>query len=601
MKESDKKGNIVDVFEGSVDLLSRFMDFGKDYDAMKLLGDKLKICFVANPFYLGLAFSTNELTYSYINKTYDSIEDIAYYVKRHVTEFTYEAISSLNIEMQEITYKTCCIYYYCMDKDDFTLLNNIIKQGYKKLYRYLLGVEGVVDNEIDMLYIKTYGTWLDKEKNVYTKGDLSIYTYHIVCAYFCYFNDKEYVPTNNALYSTIFNMVQILVTTKNEIESIKARDKVPYDFNVFKSEGNKDSGEKSNTYLLDIGAGFENIYSEESTDKLYEKYGIKKGINNLDIIVGCYKDKILIDKLGEEKVKNSNFMELSNNTKFDDPFIVTYVLLIGAMKLAGLIDSTFLNQNLTYEEVTLCLLGVENYRVDNKDATEDDCKRVLAITLVIMNLATQYKKASRLGILKDLQDKSNEASLLIQEYREKLGVLNKQVEEAQTREVQLKNKLDTRESELLRKIAELEKENKILKEDLKDYESIKREVVGLREKVYTESKLEGENELENKSVESMKDYLEDKEIVIIGGNPQWVGKLSKELPHVKFIEFKSISRYLTSLSKLERVYLNVEYFNHPTYYKLMNSLVGTKVKVHYLSGYSNMKRVIEELYSYEMM
>ena len=566
------------------DLFMDVIDFGYNLSDIRAVSKQLKSNYLANPVYLGMAFSDNPIIHDDINKAYDSVYNIVEYMNEYASEMTYDAISSFNIERQDIIYKTCALFYYCFSLDDFTIMNKIIKKGYKRLYRHLENAKGTLDTEVDIVQAHKI------EHS--TLNDLKVYSFEIVAAYYCYFNNKEFLLTTNSLYSWSMHIIQSLIVNKRELKNIKARKDVPFDMNTLMSPIFRQH-EKPKYASCDKN---DKKYSKESIDELYKKYGVSKTYLTVDMIMADYRHQNMVEKYGKDCEVLFNYMELVAKEDVSDEILITYDFMLGCLRLAGLYPLAFMVQPLEREEITLCLLGLEDFRLQH-DMTVEETKKLLPHMLIMFCLGKQYRKASKVSIIDDLENKAFEINELRKEYQEKVNTIDEKAHRFESKANHLEKRLKDTESELLKRISELEKQNSELKKDLEDYQSIKKEVVGLRDKVYKDSVRKEDEEC---SIESMTSYINDRAITIIGGNPQWVGKLSKELPNIKFIEFKSINNSINTIKKLDRVYLNVEYFNHPMYYKLMNSLSDCKTKVVYLSGYTNTQRTIKEIYDYEV-
>ena len=564
------------------DLFMDVIDLSDNLGDMIYVSKKLKSVYIGNPVFLGLAFSDNPIIQDDIDKAYSGIEDIALYMNNYASDITYDAISSFNIERQQSIYKTCAILSYCLDVEDFTILNKIIKKGYKRIYKHLLNADGVTDLEVDSIHTNRL--------EMSTLNDLKIYSLEIVAAYFCYFNNKEFLLTSNSLYSWSLHIIHSLLVNRREIINIKANKDLPFNMDIMMSS--KFRGEESR-YLTD--SLDDKKYSKENIDKLYNKYGVSKTFLTVDMIMSEYRHSLIEDVYGKDCDIMWNYMQIVAEFDKSDEILRTYDFMMGCLRLGGLYPLAFMVQPLERAEITFCLLGLDDFRKAHK-LSVTETKKLLPHMLILYCLGKQYKKASKLSVIDDLENKALQITKLRDEYQNKLNEVNNKAQEYEDRCDKLESRLKNTEIELLRRITELEKENSKLKEELVDYDIVKKEVASLREKVYYD---EMYKEDEDENIEDMTSYLRDRTITVIGGNPQWVNKLSNELPNIKFIEFKSIGNYLATIRKAGKIYLNVEYFNHPSYYKLMNSLSNAKVKIVYLSGYSNIQRTIRELYNYE--
>lgn len=561
-------------------------------EIMAMMGDRrkveglknsLKALYVGNPIFLGLAISDNPIIRDDIIKAYDSIPNIYSYHKKYNMPIVNDLITQFDIERQDICLKVCCLYAYCAMTWDYSKLESILKKGYKKVYKYVTTEEIVTEIGIDFCMNHKQG---DAKLN-----DLYVYSLEIVGAYICYMKDIDFYLTTDSLYNWSLVIIHCSLSNKMEIESIKANKGAPLDISSLISEYLAEDRD----YTPDtIQVKDDTLYSKERINELYKKYKVTKKYLNVDMILSEYRHDEMMKVYGDDL--GLDYMKVVSEFNKKDPILKNYEYLLGCIRASGLYTLSFSTKNLEREEVTFCLIALEDYRKQIGLSVEE-AHKLLPTILLMYTLCKEYKKAGKIGVLNEIENKALETNKIYDEYSKKLNEIEEKQHMLVNRAEKAESKLRDKEEELLSRIRELEKENTRLKDDLSEYETIKREVNGLKSALVEQVNNE---EIPDTSFEHMIYELNTKDIVVIGGNPQWVKKMEEVLPKAKFINFKYIKSHLNSIIKRDCIYLNVEYFNHPSYYKLLDSLNGTNVKVKYLKGYSNIERSVKEIYEYEV-
>ena len=163
-------------------------------------------------------------------------------------------------------------------------------------------------------------------------------------------------------------------------------------------------------------------------------------------------------------------------------------------------------------------------------------------------------------------------------------------------------------SELRRRLNQQEQENRYLREMyrsakvaqaekdkmLSSCEREREELIALREFVYRSAQ-EWEDVPEEK-ITDMRAFLQNKQVVIIGGHISWINKMSKLFPNWMFVQlgaYKTVDGKM--LENKDRVYFFTDYLNHISYNKFVAAVRERKIPFGYLHN-TNIDHVIKQVY-----
>lgn len=158
------------------------------------------------------------------------------------------------------------------------------------------------------------------------------------------------------------------------------------------------------------------------------------------------------------------------------------------------------------------------------------------------------------------------------------------------------------EEEICRRDVELEqcnKEIKQLRSELRKYET---ELEKMEQSKKELDALEAfqmmkEDDLHEKvSNEEMISYLHEKEIVIIGGHPNWHQKIKSIFPHFYIWEADDLHKDLTPIDDVDAVFIYWAYLSHPMYWKVKKQLMNSCAKLFFLEQNTNIDKTISQLY-----
>ncbi len=122
------------------------------------------------------------------------------------------------------------------------------------------------------------------------------------------------------------------------------------------------------------------------------------------------------------------------------------------------------------------------------------------------------------------------------------------------------------------------------------------ELVKIREYLYNLTE-EDTNQQDTVSLEEIKEYLNEKRIVVVGGHINWQQKIKKECAQWSFIDASAACTLRTDvLRKADFVYFFTDTLAHGVYYKYMNALKESNVKFGYIHGV-NVENTLRKMYT----
>ena len=129
---------------------------------------------------------------------------------------------------------------------------------------------------------------------------------------------------------------------------------------------------------------------------------------------------------------------------------------------------------------------------------------------------------------------------------------------------------------------------------LENYESEHDELIALRNHIYNIS--ENDIVISPESLQEMKEFLQAKKIILIGGHVNWMKKLRSIFPDWVYIESNTSGAVNTNiLNSADYVYFFTDYINHSTYYRFIHIVRQCEIPFGYIHSV-NIEAVIKQLY-----
>lgn len=232
-----------------------------------------------------------------------------------------------------------------------------------------------------------------------------------------------------------------------------------------------------------------------------------------------------------------------------------------------------------YEEETftrndlLDIINVIALSIRDKKITEDDAPLILTIGLIIRSFSRMHKKlvdklsnnttVSRLSYNENEKKLKLEISSIKDKYDEQIRINRKKQQELNAIQIKYdksQNTIDTLNS----KIEELEEKTRVLEALLerKDIAAVK------------------ENTEENKKDDNIS-ILNNKNIVVFGGPPNWHTSVKKVLPNATCIPVSNKSFNTSIIDNSDIIVIKTDYLSHAQWYKIINQARNKNKKVLY--------------------
>lgn len=353
--------------------------------------------------------------------------------------------------------------------------------------------------------------------------------------------------------------------------------------NVVKKSGGLDNvsddyinGQILILYFLANGHEKEIVY-----DDFYKRF-----MGNLSLRWNHYRDndpsRLSIKNVDKEtlnkvrNLKNQIFSENGSFSNFHSMYTKmreqseTTAFLFDFDKLSC--DSVFKDIKFSDRDITEILLV---FLVRNETYTLDKATDFLCSGVYIRYLIKAYKE------VKKKYFENNRETMYVE-----LEGLEKERDEYAKENKLLKKELAANVS----KIEHLERENKKLREEVEREKRSRNELNSLREFLFNLDRQEDYIE-ENVNLELLKDV----KAVVIGGHDKWQARMKEYLPNYIFISPDQLNFDIKTLEKVEIVFIYTNYLSHALYYKVMQALEGSSIKISYVNN-QNDQMVLKAMY-----
>lgn len=226
------------------------------------------------------------------------------------------------------------------------------------------------------------------------------------------------------------------------------------------------------------------------------------------------------------------------------------------------------------------------------DLTEDENLDLIASLMYTKAILSDYQKSKRIVLSKDISGDSTDDSDNNPEITRLTSMLSKK--DAQISELSLK--ISARESELVAEIDRLKRQLQ-LKEDI---ETELRAQIKAFEEVFDKAPEEVDKDFEialklNKDLKTILEELNDKLLVVVGGNPNWVKKMRNILPNIIYLDGNRVNYSLTFLNNVDFVFINTMSGSHTATRRVEDYLEGRGVPIGYLNTPTNLELSVREM------
>lgn len=543
---------------------------------------------------LVLALSMDRFLWQHVDKVYNEDKNKYYesYLKSIFKDLQIKFMFS--IQVRSYIEKVAGIEYWCRENNDDRPILKLIQKGYNSLYRMFKLNPEVVDIGD---YIKTH---LNNRKNV---------------------NKKSSVLNPETFLSRRLDMSKVYVVSEflsNKFQvSVEGLSREKYlDIHV-SSISRIDIANKV------INKQIENIKNGDDLDIIFKnllgvKYNDLKKVKNLEYfldlidisqILSCYNSKrVLCTDLKRinlfdnvEDIKNKfegDMIEWISNKNQIKISRFMRVIINDLGMLEDMANDIYLDENI----ICLALVELINYMkstygcFDIDKLNEFNIQYYFLSTVFMMAFINNYKNLNKntFGISEE------ENFYTIKSLKSKIESLSKEkqiLEDSLQKNIENKNLMI---KSLLNDIDVLKKENKKMLKEINKIDDYKKELFALREYAYEQSVL-AENEVAltmvDLTLKEKVDKINEKNIVIFGGHPNWVNNLKKYFPNQKFVDIKALSSTkINFIDNKDLIVVCTNVYNHGWHYKINSYLSKHKnTELLYVDDI-NQKFVIDKIY-----
>ncbi|WP_315071201.1 hypothetical protein [uncultured Clostridium sp.] len=217
--------------------------------------------------------------------------------------------------------------------------------------------------------------------------------------------------------------------------------------------------------------------------------------------------------------------------------------------------------------------------------------------IFVQSLLNEYQKVRKLYIekngeelnfkLKELEQRLNRVEIENSSLKSKLEELNEEKASYDKNLAYEINKLDNAHK---LEIKVMEERLKNLENKLNEEKNLRAELESLREYELNLSD-DSENLDLNKNLE---DYIENKKIIIIGGDKEWRRRFRIKYPQIRTLNGFNENFDINALNNADYIFFYTKYMNHSTFHKAMNYIKFNQCNFGYI-GKTNMELVEQEI------
>jgi hypothetical protein len=501
------------------------------------------------PQFLSIALGGNPFLHPYIDQYYRKNEWVYYEAYQRSGLKDNSMFAMYTTKSEEKIRQVAGIVEWCNQNGELTVLDQLIKKGYKFVYQYVQR-----HSEVDLEhFVRSYAK---KQKNKQVT-EIELFYQNIVLWYLC---TRENKPLNT--YSVTWQSFQDLIhSALNEVEL----EEVNFSNQVIEE------------HKAEINALYEEYHIPKNPE--FNSFGVF-----LEFLIGTGLLKIL-------EINPAFDIEKAQQLVFQQSPTKHIGALGGWLKILKIheLDAT---EQMPFSKRDLDMVFMELLHAKKHNHLTKEEQDLFIMSCFYMKcLSYLYRDTKKLYLDQSKQDyylemKAKETRILQQEKEQlrKEEEWNQTVEKHQKKIAGLTQEL--REANL--KIRQLEQQ-------IDQMEDSSKEVHALRSYVYHEEQVFDQVETAP-SLQTMTNFIQSKRIIIFGGHPNWRQKLKDILPSVDFMDVDDLNRDITKIQRFESVFINTSIFAHTFYRKIMKEVAKSETSLFYLNGQSNVEKTITEIY-----
>ncbi len=512
---------------------------------------------------LVIALGYNKYLHEEIDKVYEKNRLGYYEAFKNSGLYNDMVMESFTAIQEEKMKKVAGIVEWSYKRNDLTLVENLIKKGYKDVLRYY-------QQNKKGLSLEEFSKYISKRKGgEYSLSELDLAMYHCVLIYIAY-KDKYNV---NALLSTPFGRLAIQVI-EGLILNIGQR--------IIRESGLKEDKDVPYDKVIE----FVNNTLKINMDKKFPA--------NINILFDFSINQGIEEKIKElmPNIKEVDFkfmQETRSNLFFEDiyKYIGGYTDLL---KMSGLNYDDLLNIEINKDDLVLYAYSALRKEKENNYSPEEIKQHFIA-SLFMHCLFQHYNQQKKIFI----DDTAEKWYLDIKNREEHLEQRERFYKRAQENiEGELK-KTKEKNKEKSDEITKLKKEIERLNKQVDAHKEEKEELVELRNFAYNQPKLKLDDDAEP-SIKEAAELLSKKKIIVCGGHSNMQRKLKEWLPNLDTLSTETLGKSFSYLTKYDAVYFYPNYANHSFYKKIKSAIANSNTKFVYLPDVDNMEKLVINMY-----
>jgi hypothetical protein len=501
-----------------------------------------------NQFFI-IALGGNSYLHPYIDASYRKYEG-EYYEAYKASGLSENPLFSMySTHNEEKIRQVAGMVAWAEHNNDFSRIEQLIKKGYKFVYQYV--------KRHDNIDFEHFMRTFSKRKKSEMVKEVELVYQNIVLWYLCVREDRPFNTENVA-----WNSFQaVLGTTLNEIKMQKI---------IFSKD------------MI--------VKHREEISRLYIKYNIPK--NPRFTSLGELLEYLISDTLKRIYENNPDCPSVQAEERVFQASPAKYIGAIGGwFKTLNIHELDATEQiPMTRNDLDMVFLEIL-YAQKYNHITEEDQDLFFITCLYLKCLGSLYHDTKKLYLDHSKGDFYLELQSKENQLKDQEAKLTRQQQEWQCAVKKQQREIEGLTSELMEAQAKIRQ----LEQQIGSMEDYTNEVHALRNFAYREEQSPTEK---TPPLDTMKEFIDSKRIVLFGGSTTWQQKLAEHLPTVQFVDVDELHRDISKIKRMDAVFINTSVFAHSFYKKIIKELGTSNTPLYYLSGHSNLEKTIAEIYNW---
>jgi len=502
-------------------------------------------------FYIIIAIGSNSFLYNDIETIYNENKEMYYDIFKNSSYYNNEYILSLSTLTYKCIQQFCGIYLYekNLNKDDTAL--KLIKKGYRFVYNFI--------NNKSSIYIydlrESFLNYVAKNSFDSTVSSFSVFS---IAIYLCNIYNFEILCDSFDIKMLSDSLSQIY-TKYTEPSQLN-------DQNVIK---------------------FLNKYCSIGI----KKKSFKLPLNDFNTAIGRVTKNILATN-SIIKYTDDEINELSFNTSFMKGLSrVSHILISKNIDTIDLQNIT----SISYDNLNNLLLLSATF-INYHNLPEDDFEDILGTYIMLNALLEDYKSIKNNYLINSYEENLLDLRNMKKTYQDKINLIEKdeQINTININNLQNINKDLTKHSSTLEK--QLQKNNELIEKLKAKINYLESDVEYLQSNIDDYKNILNNIDMTDSNIESITQFINSTNCVIVGGNINWQNSLKVYLPDCRFISVDDLNRNLNFIKSSNIVIFNDSVNSHAMFKKIKSKIEDSGAKFIYCNPTTNVKLSLQNLY-----